>query len=300
MPVMEEIDAPVQPQTPSATDESELNQVSWLSSVRVCGGIGLGLGIALIAGGLLYTHFAGRVTTDDAQVDGHIAPVAAKIAGNVEEVLAEDNQLVKAGQLLFRLDGRDYEVKVAQAEAALALAESQARAAQAGVPLVDHSTASQKESAEAQVAAAEAELSRAKTVYEISSGSELAYAEAQLEAAKAAEEKAKADLARMDPLVKKQEISRIQYDAYLAAARMTESQSKAAREKVSSTRLNAENSRASWAAAEAKLWQAKAQLAQARATRGQLDIQVSQAKSSISRFLKPGRLMRSSNRLGLT
>jgi len=76
-----------------------------------------------------------RESTDDAQVDGHIAPVAPKISGNVVDVLVNDNQQVKQGQVLVRIDPRDYQAKVDQAKAALSVAQSQAAGATANVPL---------------------------------------------------------------------------------------------------------------------------------------------------------------------
>ena len=85
--------------------------------------LGAGAAVALVTLGLIY-YYHGRVSTDDAQVDGHITPVASKIYGNVAEVLVNDNQQVKAGQVMARIDARDYQVKVGQAQAALALAQS--------------------------------------------------------------------------------------------------------------------------------------------------------------------------------
>jgi membrane fusion protein (multidrug efflux system) len=82
-----------------------------------------------------FVYYDGRVSTDDAQVDAHIAPIAPKVAGNIAEILVDDNQPVKAGQVLLRIDLARYEAKVAQARAALAAAESQAAGANAGVPL---------------------------------------------------------------------------------------------------------------------------------------------------------------------
>src|SRR5512138_1813836 len=59
-----------------------------------------------------YLHFRDRVSSDDAQVDGHISAIAPKIAGNVIEVLVADNQEVKAGQPLVRIDPRDFQARV--------------------------------------------------------------------------------------------------------------------------------------------------------------------------------------------
>src|SRR5690348_8957552 len=67
----------------------------------------------------LYLHYRGRVSTDDAEVDGHLVPMGSKIYGTVAEVLVHDNEPVKAGQVLVRIDPRDYQAKVDQARAAL-------------------------------------------------------------------------------------------------------------------------------------------------------------------------------------
>src|SRR5579871_5597458 len=74
-----------------------------------------GAALVIAAGTWAYLHFAGRVSTDDAQVDAHIAPIAAKIGGNISEIVVDDNQAVKAGQVLVRIDPRDLQAKVSQA-----------------------------------------------------------------------------------------------------------------------------------------------------------------------------------------
>ena len=89
-----------------------------------------------------YFHYRGQVSTDDATVDGHISAIAPKISGNVTDVLVLDNQPVKAGDVLVRIDPRDYQARVDQACALLEAAESQARGANAGVPLTSATTAS--------------------------------------------------------------------------------------------------------------------------------------------------------------
>src|SRR5215468_2472413 len=89
-------------------------------------------------------HYWDRhVSTDDAFVEAHVSPVSARIRGTVVKVLVRDNEEVKAEAALVRLDTRDFEVKVEQARAALASAESRLHMATAGVPMVDESTASQ-------------------------------------------------------------------------------------------------------------------------------------------------------------
>jgi len=68
-------------------------------------------------------------STDDAQIDGHIDPLSSRIDGTVIRVHVEDNDRVKAGELLVEIDPRDYEVAVAQAGARLQLAVAQVASA---------------------------------------------------------------------------------------------------------------------------------------------------------------------------
>src|SRR6516162_2867140 len=122
--------------------------------------------VAAIALGL-YVYYDGRVSTDDAEVDGHIVPMASKIYGTVAEVLVHDNQQVKAGQILVRIDPRDYQAKVNQARAALQAAESKAQGANVTVPWTSEVTLSGASDASAQLAAAQANDNRARAAYEL-------------------------------------------------------------------------------------------------------------------------------------
>src|SRR5437879_9682004 len=63
-----------------------------------------------------------HVSTDNAQVDGHIVPILPKVGGYVVEVRTDENRQVKAGDTLVVLDDRDYKARLAQAEADLAVA----------------------------------------------------------------------------------------------------------------------------------------------------------------------------------
>jgi len=232
--------------------------------------------VALVTLGLVF-YYHNRVSTDDAQVDGHITPVSSKIYGNVAEVLVNDNQQVKAGQVLVRIDPRDSQAKVDQANAALALAESQARAANVGVPWTQETTASGTSGAEAQLAAAQAEFEQKQGSYEQASTAELAYARANVDARQASSDRAQADLARMKPLLAKAEISQQQYDAYLAAARVAESELTASKERLASAEKGAQVARASMLNAKAKIEQARALVEQARANHKQVSIRQADA-----------------------
>ncbi|HXX24021.1 MAG TPA: HlyD family secretion protein [Terriglobia bacterium] len=230
----------------------------------------------------LILYYYNRVSTDDAQVDGHIVPIASKIYGEIAEVRVDDNQAVKAGQVLVRIDPRDYQARVDQAKAALALAESQAQAAQVGVPLTQETTQSYTSSADAQLANSEAEYDRAKTAYEKDSTAELALAHANVDARQADNDRAQADLARMKPLVEKAEISQQQFDAYLAAARVAESELAAAKDQLTAAERGAEISKAAMLAAKAKVDQARAGVEQARANHKQVPIKQADAAAAVA------------------
>ena len=97
--------------------------------------------VLLVAGAIaVYLHYQYRVSSDDANVDGHITAIAPKISGNVLEVAVLDNQPVKAGQVLVRIDPRDYQARVDQAKAALLEAESKLHSARVTIPMIDETT----------------------------------------------------------------------------------------------------------------------------------------------------------------
>lgn len=274
--LQETLDSPVQHGNDARRPAGTVKRRRGLKALLAAGGV-----LAIVAAGTgAYLHFQNRVSTDDAQVDAHNAPTAPKISGNIVEILVDDNQMVKAGQVLVRIDPRDYQAKVDQARAALGVAESQAVGAHAAVPLAQGSTASAVAAAESQLAAAVADYARTKSDYERASTSELAYAQADVDSKRATRDRALADLARMEPLVAKDEISKLQFDAYRAAARVAESDLTAAQENLANARKKAESSQASMLTAGARANAARADVEQARANLRQVDISSAQAGSA--------------------
>ncbi|MBV9342543.1 MAG: HlyD family secretion protein [Acidobacteria bacterium] len=166
--------------------------------------------VLVVTGFFLWRYFNSYESTDDAQIDGHLNPVSARVGGHVERLLVKDNQYVKAGQPLVEIDARDYQVLVARAQADYDNALAEAKAAGVNVPITSTSTTSQLAAAAAEVAAARAALAGAQQQYEA--------ANAQLAQADANNVKAQNDLARYKQLVSKQEISQQQYDQAYAAA----------------------------------------------------------------------------------
>src|ERR1035437_2480595 len=228
--------------------------------------------LAVAAGTWAYFHFRDRVSSDDAQVDAHITAIAPKIPGNVLAVPVLDNQPVKAGDVLVRIDPRDYQARVDIARAALLQAESQLHTAQTVVPLTNDTTQSGASGASAQLADAMAEVDRARLSYEQAASSDIAVVEANVRTKQANSERAQADLARMKPLLDKAEISRLQFDAYQATARVAESELRAAQEQAASVQQNAGIRKAAVGAAQSRVSLAQAQVETALANRKQVDV----------------------------
>lgn len=125
------------------------------------------LGAALLvgAGGYAYLHAARAATaTDNAYVKTDVTVVAPRVRGHVAEVLVADNQPVKAGQLLVRLDPEEYAARVAAAQGDLDLADAAVAAAEAALVRLgseEAAAAAQVREAETTIRAADAEATRA-------------------------------------------------------------------------------------------------------------------------------------------
>jgi membrane fusion protein, multidrug efflux system len=181
----------------------------------------VGIVVLLVAGFFLWRYFASYESTDDAQIDGHMNPVSARVSGHVEKLLVNDNQYVNAGAPLVQIDPRDYQIQVARAKAEYDNAVAAAKAAGVNVPITSTSTSSQISGATASMDEAQAMLQAARQQYDA--------ANAQLAQAEANNVKAQNDLARYKQLVSKQEISQQQYDQAYAAAQANASGVDAAR-----------------------------------------------------------------------
>ncbi len=107
--------------------------------------------VLLVVGIFVWRYLNTYESTDDAQVDGHLSQISARVAGYITKVNVEDNQLVEKGAVLIEMDPRDYQVAVERAQADLADAEATAQASDLNVPVTSIGTTSQLSSAEADV-----------------------------------------------------------------------------------------------------------------------------------------------------
>ncbi len=228
---------------PLPASERDLRWRRTTSNPRVRMAFILGAIVVLVAGFFLWRYFTSYESTDDAQIDGHLNSISARVSGHVVKLLVEDNQYVAAGTPLVQIDPKDYQVALDRAQADYADALAAAQAAQVNVPLTNVSTTSMESAAQADVENARAGIGAARQQYDA--------AVAQLTQAEANNVKAQNDLVRYKQLVDKQEISQQQYDQAVASA-------KASAATVDAARANA-------AAAQQQVTQAQAKLAQTQA-----------------------------------
>jgi membrane fusion protein, multidrug efflux system len=180
----------------------------WIILLVLVAGVGVG-------GARYWSYSSVRESTDDAQIDGHLHPVSARVGGTVLKVLVRDNQYVEQGTPLVEIDPRDYQVALDRARADLAEMEASLHVSRTEVPISSTTTFSQLSGAEASVGEAEASL--AATQKEVDAArARLNVMQSKVLEATANEVRATHDLKRMEALVAKEEVSRQQYDLSVA------------------------------------------------------------------------------------
>ncbi len=220
--------------------------------------IGLGVVILAVAGVLAWLLLtAGQESTDDAQVDGHITQIAARVGGTVLQVAVDDNQQVQAGALLVQIDPRDYQVAADKARAELADSEATAAAAQSGVPVTSTEARSNETTARGSVEQAQSGVDSAQREIDAAQA-RLVTAQARQREAEANAAKSARDVERLRGLLAKDEVSQQQFDAANAAA-------EAQKAAVDSAKSQVAEAEAGIRVAQSKLVQARAGEQQARA-----------------------------------
>jgi len=237
------------PQSPSSSPpDSEAGyqrRAAFLGNPRTKWGLIISGLVLLVAIFFLWRYLASYESTDDAEIDGHVNSVSARVSGHVLKLNVQDNQYVEKGTVLVEIDPADYEVAVAQARAEYADAQAQADAAGINVPITNVSTSSQVSGAQAGVSSAQAGIAAARQ--------QLEAAKSQVVEAEANNTKAQNDLLRYKQLIDKQEISQQQYDQAIASAQ-------AAAATVQAARSSADAFAAQIEQAQSKLQQAGAEL----------------------------------------
>lgn len=240
--------SPTQSSQPQSAPDSEARyqrRAAFLGNPRTKLGLILTGLVILVAVFFLWRYLASYESTDDAQIDGHVNAVSARISGHVIKLNVQDNQYVEKGTVLVEIDPADYEVAVAQARGEYEDAEAQASAAAINIPINNVSTSSQVSGAQAGVYGAQAGIAMARQQFEA--------AKSQVAEAEANNTKAQNDLARYKMLIDKEEISQQQYDQAVASAQ-------AAAATLQAARASADGFSAQIKQAQSKLEQASADL----------------------------------------
>jgi membrane fusion protein (multidrug efflux system) len=214
--------------------------------------VALAVAVVLLIGAIAaWLYYRVRESTDDAQIEGYVVPIAPRVSGTVLSVEVNDNQQVKTGTVLVQLDQRDYQVALQKAEGDLIDAQSNAKAARTGVPITSATYSGQLSMAQASLLAAQKEVDSA---------------EANLRQAAANYNKAADDLKRYQQLVARDEISQQQYDAAATAEK--------------AARAGQDAAQAGVAAAQSHVHQAQAQVAAASTAPEQVTVSRARAGSA--------------------
>ena len=233
--------------------------------------------VAALAAGVWWWSTRNRESTDDAQVDAGVTPIAARVGGTVVAVPIVDNQQVHEGMVLVQIDKRDYEIALDRARAELADAEASAAAARAGVPITSTTAASNVTTARGSVDQAASEVSATEQAIEAAKA-RLATAQARHREAIAKAAKSAKDVERFKPLLAKDEIPQQQFDAAVSAANADAAATESAAAQVVEAELEVRVAQSRFAQAQAKGHQASAELSEAQT--GPEQVKVTQARAA--------------------
>ncbi len=247
--------------------------------------------VLLVVGFFIYRYVTSYESTDDAQVDGHINSISARVSGHVIKLNVQDNQYVQAGTVLVEIDPADYQLAYERAKADFEDAQAAAVGAGVSVPITSVNTTSQVSATQADVESARAGIQVAKQQSEA--------AKAQLQQAEANDVKAQNDLARYKQLIDKQEISQQQYDQATAAANASAAGVAAARASAAAAQQEITQSQGKLAQAEAnsryantapkqmEIMRAKATSAEAEAKRKKADLDQARLNVDYTKIVAP-------------
>ena len=241
------------------------------------------VGLAALAYGAYAWYYAvTHVWTDDAYMESTVSAVSAKVAGHVTDLLVGDNQPVRKGDLLLRIDPRDYQAKRAQARAAVAMAEASIRAARTEVPLTRETTRAQIDQTRAAVEAARIAVRSTESVVEEAQArleakrAAMAALRAELTGARSTYRKAERELERVARLLKDGYVSQREFDQAEAAFDAAEAAVEAAQRRLTQAEKEIQQAEAEHTARTLAVEQARQRVIEARAELARAESQVHQ------------------------
>ena len=245
------------------------------------------IALIAVAAGSFYAwkYFNTYESTDDAQIDGHIHAISARIHGYVLDAPVDDERYVKAGEVVVRIDPKDYQVALAQAEADVAAAEASLQGYRANVPVTSTTTSSQLTSARsgkvdalAALAGAERELSAAR--------SRVVTSQANVREAEATYKRIADDVTRYKLLVDKDEIPQQTYDTAVNTANSAKAALDARQAAVAEAQDNVRVAQSAVDQTKARIAQADASIDAALTAPQQVAISEARAKTSLAELLQ--------------
>ncbi|HZU96519.1 MAG TPA: HlyD family secretion protein [Planctomycetota bacterium] len=232
-----------------------------LGTVALASAVGLGV------------HALDFESTDDAFVEGHVTPISPKVSGNVIAVHFDDNATVTSGAVLVEIDPRDFEVRLADARAALDVAEANQKNANAGFELTKIRAEARIDQAAAGLETAKAAVGTARALLD-GARSRFEQTKAGVASARAGLEQAREDLPAAEADTNRASLDQKRYEEAIA----TRSVSRQDLERVTA---EAASMRARLASAKARVRAAEAQLNEAESAHRNAQDGITQAESQV-------------------
>ncbi|MGE6756686.1 HlyD family secretion protein [Corallococcus interemptor] len=258
------LEAAPSPEAPAAAKPAKRSRAKQVLPILV--------GVAVLGGGARYLLTHGHESTDDAQVEGRIANVSPRVAGQVARVLVKDNQVVKAGDVVVELDHADLDARLEVARADVMSAEAQLSNAQAQLTLTEANAGANLRQARAGVTQASSGISSSKAA--------LDQARADVTASEARFKLAETDLGRIKQLREQGAVAQADLDARQASYDQAKAALDQSRARLTSTEAGIQSSSGGLEAAQGKLSAAQTAPVQVQAAQAALKLAEARLKQA--------------------
>lgn len=270
-PVIEPSDAEAQRVHPDEQPPPPRGKMPQRRKRILLAALGVGVVVAGVFGFRWWQYASTHEETDDAFVIGHIHPVSSRVNGTVIAVLVNDNEQVQQGQVLVRLDPRDFQNQVRQVQAALTEAQRQAETASNQIELSAQTAQGTTTEAQGNVSGASATIATAQAAVEEAQAG-IPTAQAQVTEAEATLRREEADYNRYSTLFQQGAISAQQFESARTAYQVALAQRNSAEQAVTQAQARLARAQQEVARAQAQLAASQGGLQQAQA--GQVQTQV--------------------------